>query len=341
MGVPPFTSHEGLRIELALVKPFIRLQGERIKVFFRVKHNQCPIIVHQCWQSLQNLTGSQKRTYSLFGKTKKEAIDNQRNWILSNRSSIHLGSFPSFNAYLKALTTVNVQSKYGFKWVYPVNTRQGGHKALVYVRADIKREGVFCPPHIEQRIVKVVKKTHGRRKSQRTHLAASNPMTHRPSIKNAVRFWMQEQQLDCYMGRKGCKKLSRLTGRFWYHDKLLHETETPWIRQLRKLRLGVSRLADHNSHIEAKPKTCLLCDIGENETVTHFLLHCKAHVGPRRRLLQGLKKMGVKRPTVSLLLGFDLQLTSKVFRKRSFRKRRDILQMTLCFLQDSQRFTCP
>jgi len=159
------------------------------------------------------------------------------------------------------------------------------------------------------------------------------------TIKNVIKTWMILSQLSRFRKPKGGRKLRRLRGVTLYHDDLLHSIPNPWMRQLRKIRLGVSRLLDHTHFMNQNARICSKCDCNMNETPEHYFFKCKAYSNIRKPFLKTLQNLEVKKPSVGLVLDFDKRLQCKTYKKRTRPLRPKILRNTLKFIQDSKRFT--
>ena len=208
---------------------------------------------------------------------------------------------------------------------------------MVYLQDDRRHEGVYCDQIIQGQISSLIsQKQTGIRYSQNVRLPQVKPK--RTAILMAIRKWMIKKQIDSYLGPKGCKKLSRVRGEEWYHDKLVHEISNPWMRQLRKIRLGVSELLDHTHFIDQNLRVCTQCSSGEKETVPHFLLRCQAYSSIRTKYLKNVAKLGADVSNFKILLGFNEKLKCKSYQKRTLDNREKILQQTLWFIQKSGRF---
>lgn len=108
-------------------------------------------------------------------------------------------------------------------------------------------------------------------------------------IPSAIRRWVIKEKISCFTGPMGCKKLSKLRGPIRYHDSLLYSMRDPWMRQLRKLRLGVSDLLDHTHFLNEFIRNCTRCNSGEE----HFFIRCTAHAIPRMKYFCKLQVLGV------------------------------------------------
>jgi hypothetical protein len=156
----------------------------------------------------------------------------------------------------------------------------------------------------------------------------------------SVKKWVLQQQISRFASPKGCRKLSRLRENKWYSDSLLHSMRDPLMRQVRKLRLGVSDLLGHTHFLNDSSRICTRCSLGEIESCDHFFLRCSAYSVHRVDYFQTLKTLGVTdfgsaRP----MLGINKKLVSKAYRKKTINTRRCILRSTLDFIRVSKRFT--
>lgn len=145
----------------------------------------------------------------------------------------------------------------------------------------------------------------------------------------------------------GCFKASRrnpLT-RFresWYHDALLHEIQNPYMRIIRKLRLGVSELKSHSwYHNPQKSTKCQHCHTHQDETLEHFFEVCPAFASQRSQFVEKITPIlnSLKLPiTVASFLGFDKKLEGKRYAKHSKSLRQRLYQCTCDFLKSTSRF---
>ena len=148
-------------------------------------------------------------------------------------------------------------------------------------------------------------------------------------------------QWDEFTRSSACKTLKKFRSG-WYHDPLLHQTKNPYMRVIRKCRLGKSELRAHSHfHEPCKGKICTECKLNQPESLEHYFLKCPAYNAQRKRYFDEvqpiLSKLG--HPTeVKFLLGFDDRLTSKKFSagREPIRKR---LYLSTCrFMKSTKRF---
>ena len=129
----------------------------------------------------------------------------------------------------------------------------------------------------------------------------------------------------------------------WYHDRLLHEKKDPYMRIIRKCRLGRSELASHSfyNNIETG-KRCCFCNQNKIETLNHFFFECPRFCSQRSQFLKNVnplfKKLGLPQNHVSSCLGFNPQLVSNNYRKNTRAMRSRLYDYTCDFLRQSQRF---
>jgi len=336
MGVPPFASKEGVLAEMGLVKQSLRLQAERIKLYLRISKKFCPEIVSKMWNIFNNVVSTKKVVKSFAGTSKPNVCHARKTWVQANRNRIFLPPGQNFSDFLVSLSDP-MDSKYGFKWVYPSGRASMPWKANIYVRGDRKHEGVHCDSRILQEVNVLIQQEASNRTKFVTVLSKSDTWG---IILTAVKKWVLQQQISRFASAKGCRKLSRLRENKWYGDSLLHSIRDPLMRQVRKLRLGVSDLLGHTHFLNDSSQICTRCSLGEIESCDHFFLRCSAYSVQRVDYFRQLKTLGVTdfgsaRP----MLGINKKLVSKAYRKKTINTRRRILRKTFDFIQVSKRFT--
>ena len=128
----------------------------------------------------------------------------------------------------------------------------------------------------------------------------------------------------------------------WYHDPLIHQMTDPYMRIIRKLRLGVSEICSQSwFHNENRSKICTYCSLQQVENLNHFFLVCPAFTEQRSQLNASvdsiLNDLNLDF-SVASLLGFDHRLKSKNFSKSHTSLRRQLYQSTCNFLRSTGRF---
>ena len=257
-------------------------------------------------------------------------------WGQANRSRIFLQSGQNFSDFLVTLSDP-VNSKYGFKWLYPSGQNDKIWKANIYVRGDRKHEGVHCDAKVQTEIHILIQQERSSRLKIMTVLSKNDSWG---IILTAVKKWVLQQQINSFVSAKSCQKLRQLRENKWYGDSLLHSMKEPLMRQVRKLRLGVSDLLDHTHFLNDSSRMCTRCTLGEIESCDHFFLRCSAYSAHRADYFIKLKTLGVTDfESARSMLGINKKLVSKLYRKNTINTRRRILQCTLEFMKVSKRFT--
>merc|ERR1711951_258312 len=99
----------------------------------------------------------------------------------------------------------------------------------------------------------------------------------------------------------------------------------PYMRVIRKCRLGRSELAAHSYLLnEGLSKMCTHCKMQTSESLSHFLLHCPTYTKQRSKLFtlvnSILKELGLERKCVKSLLGINDGMRSKKHCQRTKNK---------------------
>jgi len=124
-------------------------------------------------------------------------------------------------------------------------------------------------------------------------------------------------------------------------SKIKHENVTCNDYISTKMRIGASDLAAHSQHRKKLSHPgCKFCG-NQLESIQHFLLECPHHAAHRHRFLSAvtphLRKLEVESNTATLL-GILPFLSSPKMEKKTRRLRKCILQNTLMFLSETERF---
>ena len=129
----------------------------------------------------------------------------------------------------------------------------------------------------------------------------------------------------------------------WYHDPLLHEIRDPYMRLIRKCRLGVSELACHSHHRDPScSKLCKHCTLNVPEDLRHYFFQCPAFSQHRMNFLTRIKpllgRLGLSQGEVGPILGFPSGSASKRYFKTHRSDRRQLYLETCKFMRLTQRF---
>ena len=145
-----------------------------------------------------------------------------------------------------------------------------------------------------------------------------------------------------FASSQSCKTL-REYRHGWYHDRLLHQLKDPYMRIIRKCRLGQSELAQHSFfHNPEASNTCQHCHMQQPETLSHFFLQCPAHAQHRSKYLASispiLKELELPQNQVKSFLGFNDRMTSKFYCRETRCKRKRLYEHTCDFMRNTKRF---
>ena len=131
---------------------------------------------------------------------------------------------------------------------------------------------------------------------------------------------------------------------FWYHDPLVHQINHPYMRIIRKCRLGTSELRAHAWYLnQHRSRICEHCNLGVEETLDHLFYTCPAFSDQRERYLANvapiLSDLNLPNTTASLL-GFSDRLRFKNFSSSHHicDQRRLLFTHTCQFLKSTDRF---
>ena len=129
----------------------------------------------------------------------------------------------------------------------------------------------------------------------------------------------------------------------WFHDPLLTEIKHPYMRLIRKARLGVSELASHTHYMNAScNKICPHCHLNKLEDLDHYFLECPAYTQQRSEFLEKitplLDELGLPNDRVSSFLGFPTGSASKRYFQCHRDTRRKLYLQTCHYMEASKRF---
>ena len=113
----------------------------------------------------------------------------------------------------------------------------------------------------------------------------------------------------------------------WYHDNLLYSIRDPYMRLIRKCRLGVSELACDSHHKNPSySRICTQCNLGVPEDLQHYFFECPAFSTHRKDFLTRVRpllaSLGLPQGKVAPVLGFPKGSASK----RYFKINRSVRQ---------------
>lgn len=142
---------------------------------------------------------------------------------------------------------------------------------------DVRIKGQVDFPPVNQDLMdifqQVLDKSHPQFSSQGL-CDADFRLLFKLTFRSGCKEWYPLQQWKTFQ-RPNPRHTLSLLGSDWYHDELIHTITHPYMRLLRKCRLGVSELASHSSFLLSSAlKICQQCQQQNNETLTHFFFDC-------------------------------------------------------------------
>ena len=126
----------------------------------------------------------------------------------------------------------------------------------------------------------------------------------------------------------------------WWVDLIIQDVDNPLVHEIRRMRLGCSKLRNHMN--KRNLRNCTKCDLGVPETNEHFFEVCNRYQPQRRRLkndtAQVLKFMKMEYNTINLL-GMNLRIMqTKNQMKKYKRSLLLVYEKVLKFIEDTARF---
>ena len=241
----------------------------------------------------------------------------------------------TFENYVRSLRQRNHETDSGYRLVYESNSNTNPWRADL----KIKSEPSFpCIP--EDRYKSFRQNVFNMRDISRR---SGYPLTKcfRNHIIPAVRKGYEALQWNMFQSSSDCATLRKYR-RNWYYDPLLFEIKNPYMRLIRKCRVGRSELACHSGFRYSTGRLCTNCNLKEDETLEHCFLKCPKFKQQRSALFKAIepvaKDLGLSHKSVKTLLGFDCHLVSKQYRRDKVLLRRQLYNHTCKFMQDSNRF---
>ena len=129
----------------------------------------------------------------------------------------------------------------------------------------------------------------------------------------------------------------------WYHDPLLTEIKDPYMRLIRKARLGVSELASQTHYLsQSKSRICSHCQSNSIEDLHHYFFECSAYDSQRASFLDSVRpllySLGLPQGKVAPILGFPQGPASKRYFQTHSVTRKQLYLETCKYMRSTQRF---
>ena len=334
LGIPKKTSHDAMLCDIAILRQSLRFERERSKLKMNVDLNLCPPIVQKQIQNYQ--AGSQKVTKYFYGQSKQEVVDLRDDFTKQYPSCVLVPKKESFDQFVTSLKSKSDSTDSGYRLVYTNNSNTNPWRASLSIR---KYQSFPVIPEFRREPIQ--KYTRDCQEICRKENYPVLKIFRRRMCPTLTELYQHIQWGD-FSNSSGCDMLRRHRGG-WYHDPLLHELKDPFMRVIRKCRLGRSELAIHSFYHEPKgDKNCTFCNQRKIESLNHFFFKCPRYSKERSLYFEKVKplfrKLGLPQDHVSSCLGFNQRLGSKKYRIQTKSLRTSLYKHTCDFLRQSNRF---
>ena len=298
----------------------------------KIFHNDVPQAVVKTYSSGKQRV--KKRWFSLRASSPKEVVELRDKWISENSDKIILAR-DTVTEFRKKLKTFCEKYKYGYKNVYKPNKTKAEWRAKLQVYSEQDRSFSYDVRFEAQTLSDRIKRQIPRNSDQPAHQKHI-----RTVVKNETRRWAKDRQVSALTRSKSgfCFWLRR--GGYYRDQAIMLSAKGS--RLLRKIRLGVSELAEqsHSKKLSTS-STCRFCTLNADETPSHFLLHCPVFDKHRQPYLKKvrplLQKCGLTLSAQNLL-GMSQTLVRPSVEKNSRTLRENILSQTALFIFKTKRF---
>ena len=332
LGLPSFTKGTNLLMELGIQRQSLRLQGVKIKYFFRVFSGTSPVLVQKTLKDLQQSKSCLYGNKNFVGETKRDAILKRSNWARKNTYKLILGKQTAENFFTKLESPLK-SAKYGYWRLYPNSNKckKIRWKCTLPILKSRADEGVFCKINTRETILQAI---YDRGVCDKI----SKGDEFMREVRLAIQEWVQKVQIETFEQGRG--EFVKLREKGWYWDPQLFLIDISEMRLFRKLRLGVSELAEHSFFLNENNKKCQNCSSGRNETLEHYFLECPKYSKIREKLFKEIKDIWgqAERINLKIILGFFKGVSSRKFRQKTKVKRRLSYRATCKYIRDTSRF---
>ena len=337
MGLPSKTCCSGLLCDFSIMQMSLRYERARWKLRTMFDNKLMPVVVQRQLAAYQSVRTT--RVVKFRSPSKIEAVKMRSSYIQANPHTIEVPRKECRQKYVQSLTqrflpTICGNRKtYEYRYLYPNYNKPFGQEWVAKLRIKAMPSFPAMTPSITKAFnFEQVAATVKENRDDSFVLGAFSMTT---------RDFFQGYQWSQFVKAFPRHTLSRYR-KCWYHDPLIHQMTDPYMRIIRKLRLGVSEICSQSwFHNENRSKICTYCSLQQVENLNHFFLVCPAFTEQRSQLNASvdsiLNDLNIDF-SVASLLGFDHRLKSKNFSKSHASLRRQLYQSTCNFLRSTGRF---
>ena len=341
MGLPRGTCSSALLCDIAVVRQSLRFQTARMKLRAQLELKLVPDIVmrqHAAYCSTRVV-----KTKYFIAATRRECLELRDFWLTRHKRDVVVPKSESFSQYRSSLMEHKPNSRIQYRGLYrndSCKTRPWRATLRVWACPEFPSVPgkINNSPSTYDMIRDLISKHLDQSKD---HMIPAKVLFKYffSKVAHAVNNSTQWNDFETnfpnhilHSFRKG-----------WYFDPLLTGIRDPYMRLIRKARLGVSELASHTHYMcQSKSKACTHCDSGSHETLHHFFFECSAYDSQRAKFLNTvrpiLSELGLPFDQVWPLLGFPRGAASKRYFHTHKHLREQLYSETCDFMRKTSRF---
>ena len=334
MGLPSRSPCADILCDFSVVRQSLRFESNRMKLRAKLEFNLVPRVLKQQYL-LYSSTKSIKLKY-FIAATRRECIENRDKWLTRNPSDFVIPGRETFADYKISLNNPHHRYDYHYRSLYPNgDCKSRPWKATLRVHV--------CPtfPKVKASSFETTQQmVTGIQREANVQNVPFHKLFKRLFPKFIKAWNTQYQWKEFCNSRKGTLSSFR---EGWYHDNLLYSIRDPYMRLIRKCRLGVSELACHSHYRDPScSKICAQCNLGVSEDLQHYFFECPAFHTHRKIFLNRIKplldNLGLPQGEVAPVLGFPEGSASKRYFKTHMSDRKQLYLATCTYMRSTQRF---
>ena len=337
MGLPSKTSGAALLCDFAVVRQSLRFEANRMKLRAKLDFGLVPAVVQR--QRAAYCSTKFVTVKYFTAATRRECMESRDRWCTRNPHAVAPPRSETFDSYRLSLTEVDDSNPSHYRAVY----RNGKCKSRPW-RADLRIYS--CPefPHTRQDYQNLHNfLTKAQKKALKARVPFRSIVSRHRLVSQFLNGRNQILQWNDFTTTSPNHILATMRGG-WYRDPLLTELKDPFMRLIRKARLGVSELASHTPYMsQSKDRTCFQCSSNAIESLHHFFFECDGFRQQRVDFLSAinpiLDELALPRNKVASVLGFPTGTASKGYFKYHRELREKLYLETCKYMRLTQRFS--
>ena len=322
--------------DFAVIRQSLRFEANRSKLRAKLEYGLVPDVVKKQHDAYSTTRVAKTKLFT--ASTRRECLENRDRWMKRNQNTVKIPGKLSFANYRKSLTEYNSKYAHNFRGLY----RNGNCKSKRW-RADLTIW--TCPKFPETSTENHQHYCMALNELRKLSIECNQPFKvgfrrNFSKISSAIN---QRTQLDDLRYFSPNHILNTLRGG-WYHDPLLSEIKNPYMRLIRKARLGASELLGHTPYMsQSGSKICTHCQSQCTEDLHHYFFQCSAFDSQRTKFLERidpiLQDLGLPSHQVASVLGFPQGSASKLYFSSNKDLRKQFYLETCRYMRLTQRFS--